>query len=224
MQMIFQDPDSSLNPRMTIKEHLLEAFTTHDLPPQVNAMLKLVHLPVELADRYPYELSGGQKQRVSIARALSVEPELLVLDEPLSSLDASIRLQILDLLKELQIKLQLTYLFITHDLATLRFLAHRVAVFYLGHLVELAPVEMLYRTPLHPYTKALLSAVPIADPEKEKKRARTLLLGEPPSPLDPPTGCPFHTRCPFATALCRQEKPLLKEHQKDHFVACHFIN
>jgi oligopeptide/dipeptide ABC transporter ATP-binding protein len=229
MQMVFQDPDSSLNPRMTIYEHLTEALNTHGLldrkqqDVQIKNLLEMVQLSFDCAHRYPFEISGGQKQRVAIARAFSVEPELVVLDEPLSSLDVSVRVQIIHLLQELQQKRKLGYLFISHDLSTLRFLAHRIGVLYLGNLVEIAPTQALYEKPLHPYTQALLSAILIPDPYVEKKRERIILKGSIPSPHNPPSGCPFHTRCPFAKEICKQKRPELKEIEPGHLVACHLV-
>jgi len=223
VQVVFQDPDSSLNPRMTVQDHLVEALATHGLfqdEAQLIALMHKVQLSPDLLARYPFELSGGQKQRVSIARAISVEPELLILDEPLSSLDLSIRVQIIELLQRLKKTQSLSYFFITHDLATLRLLADHVAVLYFGHLVELMTIDELYRNPRHPYTKALLSAIPIADPKRERQRSRIILQGDLPSPLSPPTGCPFHTRCPMAQPNCRQQKPLLLAASEGHFVAC----
>lgn len=227
MQMIFQDPDASLNPRMTVWQHLEEALLihgladAHSLKSQIIQLLEMVQLPANVLDKYPYQLSGGQKQRVSIARALSVMPKLIVCDEPLSALDVSVSTQIIQLLQELQKNNHLAYLFITHDLASLRTLAHRIAVFYLGNLVEEAPTEALYRKPLHPYTQGLMSAIAIPDPEKEKERTRLVIRGEMPSALAPPSGCPFHTRCPMAKEACKQIKPVLQEVSPKHFVACH---
>ncbi len=226
MQMIFQDPSSSFNPRMTILAHLQEALVTHELyqsEKQIDRLLEMVQLNAEIKYSYPFELSGGQKQRISIARALSTHPKLIVLDEPLSSLDVSIRAQIIKLLIELQKEQNVGYLFITHDLATLPYLAHKIAVLYLGTIVEFSSKDLLYHNPLHPYTKALLSAVAIPDPEKERKRSRILLTGEMPSPLAPPAGCPFVTRCPFAKALCKEKRPKLREVHPNQFVACHLV-
>jgi oligopeptide transport system ATP-binding protein len=229
MQIIFQDPDSSFNPRMTAYEHIKIALETHNLLDpkrkleQVHSLLELVHLPAHLGSRYPFELSGGQKQRLSLARALSVEPELLVLDEPLASLDVSVRAQIIQLLQELKNKKNLSYLFITHDISTIKQLADHVAVLYLGSLVEFAPLDSIL-TPLHPYTEALFSAAPIPDPIQERKRTRIVLPGDPPSLISPPPGCPFQTRCPHAKAICRRVAPPLREERKGHFVACHLYS
>jgi oligopeptide transport system ATP-binding protein len=224
VQIIFQDPDSSLNPRMTVKEHLIEAFTTHNLQVSTEALLDLVHLDPLLINRYPFELSGGQKQRVAIARALAVQPELLVLDEPLSSLDMSCRKEIMMLLQELKQKLGLSMVFITHDLPSLKYIADSVAVLYLGSIVEHLPIEALFTNPLHPYTKALLSAAPIADPIKEKERQRIILIGDIPSPFALPSGCPFHTRCPMAQAICSTQRSSLEMVQEGHEVACLLVN
>lgn len=227
MQMIFQDPDASLNPRMTIYDQLKEPLVIHKLvrkesiKSQIMDLLAMVQLPPQMAEQYPYQLSGGQKQRVSIARALSVMPKLIVCDEPLSALDVSVSSQIILLLKELQIQNQLAYLFITHDLASLRMLAHRVIVLYLGNIVEEAPTEELYRQPLHPYTQGLMNAIAIPDPEKERQKTRLVVRGEMPSLISPPSGCPFHTRCPMAKEECRKIKPQLKQVSPKHFVACH---
>lgn len=226
MQMIFQDPDASLNPRLTVLEHLKEPLELYSSYSQEAAfeLLQMVHLSSAVLDKYPHELSGGQKQRVSIARALSVEPRLLVCDEPLASLDLSVSSQIVELLQELQQKKGLAYLFITHDLISLERLAHRIAVLYLGDLVELAPRASLYSKPLHPYTQGLFSAIPIPDPEQEKKRPKVMIQGEIPSALSPPPGCPFHTRCPMAHDTCKRLKPPLHELTPGHFVACHLYS
>ena len=226
--MIFQDPDASLNPKLTVFDHLKEPLEIHKLcqkqklKEEAERLLAMVHLSPELLQKYPHQLSGGQKQRVSIARALSVEPALVVCDEPLASLDISVSSQIVHLLKELQTKKKLSYLFITHDLAFLRQMAHRVAVMYLGTIVEIASADMLFRNAQHPYSKALIAAIPIPDPKREKQRTLVTIHGEIPSVLSPPSGCPFHTRCPIAQELCRKKKPPLQEITAEHFVACHF--
>jgi oligopeptide/dipeptide ABC transporter ATP-binding protein len=227
LQMIFQDPDASLNPRMSVYNHLKEALLVKEklseeaLDEKIQALLALVELPIELAASYPYQLSGGQKQRISIARALSVEPELIICDEPLASLDTTVSAKILQLLIQLQKEKNLAYLFITHDLISLRALAHTVAVFYLGQLVEYGPCQTLYENPLHPYTQALLTAIPIKDPVLERNRSRVIVHGEIPSIINPPTGCVFHTRCPFATEICRTVRPSLQEIGPSHKLACH---
>jgi peptide/nickel transport system ATP-binding protein len=227
IQVIFQDPYSSLNPRMTVGQIIGEPMLVHGLvrdrraaAARVSKLLAEVGLFEYMTERYPHELSGGQRQRVGIARALALEPRFIVCDEPVSALDVSIQAQIINLLEDLQRTLGLTYLFIAHDLAVVRHIADRVVVMYLGRVMEIADRDRLYERPLHPYTRALLDAVPIPDPEQERKRARAVLGGEVPSPLDPPQGCVFHTRCPMATDECRQSVPRLREIEPMHFAAC----
>jgi oligopeptide transport system ATP-binding protein len=228
MQVIFQDPYSSLNPRMTIGQILAEPLKVHRLvsgkaarEARIQELLTQVGLLPQHAQRYPHQLSGGQRQRVGIARALAMEPSLVICDEPVSALDVSIQAQIINLLEELQSRLGLTYLFIAHDLSVVRHISDRVVVMYLGKVVEVADRQALYEAPVHPYTRALLSAVPIPDPKLEATRERTVLRGEIPSPLTPPGGCVFHTRCPMAEARCSAEIPQLKEMQPGHWGACH---
>jgi peptide/nickel transport system ATP-binding protein len=227
IQVIFQDPYSSLNPRMTIGQILVEPMLVHGLMASRQAagerareLLERVGLYAYMAERYPHELSGGQRQRVGIARALALEPEFIVCDEPVSALDVSIQAQIINLLESLQQSLGLTYLFIAHDLAVVRHISDRVAVMYLGRVMELAERDALYAAPQHPYTQALLEAVPIPDPILERERQRVPLGGEIPSPLDPPAGCVFHTRCPLADEGCRREVPVLREIRPRHYAAC----
>ena len=227
MQVIFQDPYSSLNPRMTVGQILAEPLKVHGLMPtreerrqRVAALLSEVGLLPVLAGRYPHELSGGQRQRVGIARALAMQPSFLVCDEPVSALDVSIQAQIMNLLHALQERYGLTYLFVAHDLSVVRHISDRVAVMYLGKIVELTDWRRLYDAPLHPYTRALLSAVPIPDPEVEAQRERLILRGEVPSPLHPPSGCVFHPRCPMAIAECGQVVPELREVEPGHWAAC----
>jgi oligopeptide/dipeptide ABC transporter ATP-binding protein len=228
IQVIFQDPYSSLNPRMTIGQIIGEGPSVHRITKssaetrdRVKELLALAGLPVNLHSRYPHELSGGQRQRVGVARALSMQPEFIVCDEAVSALDVSIQAQIINLLEDLQSRFGLTYLFIAHDLSVVRHISNRVAVMYLGHIAELTESRRLYREPMHPYTQALLSAVPIPDPVAESKREHLILRGEVPSPLNPPSGCVFHPRCPIATDQCKLEVPAFEQKQPGHWVACH---
>jgi len=229
MQMVFQDPYASLNPRMTVLDIIGEALDIHGLAGskterkrRVEELLELVGLNAEHASRYPHEFSGGQRQRIGITRALAVSPEFMICDEPISALDVSIQAQIVNLLIELQKKMGLTYLFVAHDLSMVKYVSDRVAVMYLGKIVELAKSEDLYANPQHPYTKALLSAIPVPDPDVEASKERIVLKGDLPSPVNPPSGCPFRTRCPAATEKCAAEAPAFRETRPGHFAACHY--
>ena len=228
MQMIFQDPYASLNPRMTLADIIGEPLVVHnvakgkELNERVEHLLELVGLNPGFASRFPHEFSGGQRQRIGIARAIALQPSFIVCDEPISALDVSIQAQVVNLLEELQEKFNLTYLFIAHDLSMVRHISNRVGVMYLGIIVELTDRDALYKNPMHPYTQALLSAIPIPDPFLEEKRRRTILQGDVPSPVNPPSGCRFRTRCPIAEALCAEKKPDFRELKPGHFVACHF--
>jgi oligopeptide transport system ATP-binding protein len=229
LQMIFQDPYASLNPRMTVGELISEPMIIHtnktrtERNDRVKELLELVGLNPKFDRRYPHEFSGGQRQRIGVARAMSLNPEFIVCDEPISALDVSVQAQVVNLLEELQEQLGLTYLFIAHDLSMVRHISTRVAVMYLGKLMEMASREELYESPLHPYTQALLSAVPVPDPVVEEQRKRIILEGDVPSPVNPPPGCVFNTRCPLAIDICHKEIPEWREIRPKHFVACHRV-
>ena len=229
IQMIFQDPFASLNPRYTIGSliaepmHIYKVASNAEIRERTSELLRVVGLRPEYIDRYPHEFSGGQRQRIAVARAMSINPEFVIADEPVSALDVSIRAQVLNLLQRLQKQFDLTYLFVSHDLSVVRHVADRIAVMYLGRIVELADRDELYASPKHPYTKALLSAVPIPDPQIEKRRKRIILSGDLPSPVNIPSGCRFHTRCPMAQEICRQVEPLYEAKEgREHYAACHF--
>ncbi|MCG9884621.1 MAG: dipeptide ABC transporter ATP-binding protein [Cyanobacteria bacterium] len=229
IQLIFQDPYASLNPRLSVGAAIAEPLAIHglgtaaaDRGDRVAALFQQVGLDPNCRDRFPHEFSGGQRQRIAIARALAVEPDLLVCDEPIAALDVSIQAQVVNLLQDLQQRLGLTYLFIAHDLSVVRHISDRIAVMYLGRLVELADRDRLYDQPQHPYTQALLSAVPVPDPAIERQRQRIVLQGELPSPVAPPSGCPFHPRCPIAEGRCQTERPPFRDLGDGHWVACHF--
>ncbi|MFH1524176.1 MAG: oligopeptide/dipeptide ABC transporter ATP-binding protein, partial [Chloroflexota bacterium] len=230
MQMIFQDPYASLNPRMTVGEIVGEPLMVHgvasgkEIQQTVQHLLELVKMEPSFSNRYPHEFSGGQRQRIGVARALALQPSLIICDEPISALDVSIQAQVVNLLEDLQSQFNLTYLFIAHDLSMVRHISTRVAVMYLGILVEIADQADLYSNPLHPYTQALLSAVPIPDPVADAKRQRTVLEGDVPSPIDPPSGCRFRTRCWLADKICAEVRPEFREISPNHFVACHMVS
>lgn len=229
VQMVFQDPFASLNPRFTIGSliaepmHIYKIGSSNEIREKTSELLSVVGLRPEYINRYPHEFSGGQRQRIAVARALSINPEFIVLDEPVSALDVSVRAQVLNLLQRLQNQFNLTYLFVSHDLSVVRHVADRIAVMYLGRIVELADRDELYAAPKHPYTQALLSSIPIPDPQIEKRRQRIILSGDLPSPIHIPTGCRFHTRCPMAQQICREvEPPFEAKEGHQHYAACHF--
>ncbi|MCP3935135.1 MAG: ABC transporter ATP-binding protein [Actinomycetia bacterium] len=231
MQMVFQNPHASLNPRMTVASIVGEPLSEHkavtnssERGDRINELLTMVGLRPAHANRYPHEFSGGQRQRIGIARAIALSPDFIVCDEPIAALDVSIQAQVVNLLERLQNQLSLAYLFISHDMSMVRHIADRVAVMYLGRIVELAPVDVLYEQPTHPYTRALHSAVPVPDPKLEASRGRVILEGDIPSPAHPPPGCPFHTRCPVARANCAHDVPEWRELKPGHWVACHFAD
>ena len=226
MQMVFQDPFASLNPRKRVVQIIGQPLRLHGTPrdkieDKVRDLLRQVGLSPEHLNRYPHEFSGGQRQRIGVARALALEPRLIVLDEPVSALDVSVQAQIINLLDDLQDEFKLTYLFVAHDLSVVRHVSDRIAVMYLGKLMEVSPSEELYTKPIHPYTFALLSAIPIPDPEENRRRDRIVVSGEPPNPIDPPSGCVFHPRCPSATDICREVEPPLARYPNGHLAACH---
>ncbi len=229
MQIIFQDPYASLDPRMTVTDIVSESLDIHKLAKgterqeRVIELLRSVGLNEEHANRYPHEFSGGQRQRIGIARALAVSPDFIVCDEPISALDVSIQAQVINLLQDLQRNMGLTFLFIAHDLSMVQHISDRVGVMYLGHIMEIAPSKELYAKPLHPYTQALLSAIPIPDPDEAARRQRVILQGDVPTPIDPPPGCPFVNRCQYAGDICHKEMPPLVSHGDDHLVACHMV-
>ena len=230
MQIIFQDPSASLDPRMTVGEIVGEALDIHKLyqgkterENRIKQLLEEVGLNTEHSNRFPHEFSGGQQQRIGIARALAVEPEFIVCDEPISALDVSIQSQVVNMLEDLQEELGLTYLFIAHDISVVRHISNRIGVMYLGSMVELAESYELYRNPIHPYTKTLMSAVPIPDPVVTRSRERLILEGDIPSPINPPSGCKFHTRCPYATERCKEETPVFRDYGSGHYAACHLL-
>ena len=226
MQMIFQDPYASLNPRMTVSSIIgepmrLQGASADEISARVSELIEQVGLKKDHLNRYAHEFSGGQRQRIGIARALATHPEFIVCDEPISALDVSIQAQVINMLEELQQQMGMTYLFVSHDLSMVRHISNRVGVMYLGHLVELADVEELYSHMLHPYTQALMSAVPLADPDMAEKAQRIVLQGDVPAPIDPPSGCPFRTRCRYATKECAESRPELRDAGNGHLVACH---
>ncbi|MGN7300121.1 ABC transporter ATP-binding protein [Ferdinandcohnia sp. SAFN-114] len=228
MQIVFQDPYASLNPKLSIGEIIGEPLRVHkqgnvrERAERVKWLLERVGLEEHHSTRYPHEFSGGQRQRIGIARALALNPKLIVCDEPISALDVSVQSQVINLLQDLQDEFGLTYLFIAHDLSVVRHISNRIAVMYLGKIVELGETEEVYHNPAHPYTRALLSAIPIPDPIEQRKKERIILTGDVPSPISPPSGCRFHTRCPIATDRCKQEEPVFEQKKDGHWAACHF--
>lgn len=230
MQMIFQDPYASLNPRMSVGEIIAEPLRLNGMynakqgMKRVVELLEMVGLQEEHVHRFPHEFSGGQRQRIGIARALAVNPQFVICDEPISALDVSVQAQVVNLLKRLQKEQNLTYLFIAHDLAMVKHISDRIGVMYLGNLVEMTTSDQLYQNPLHPYTQALLSAIPVPDPDVEQTRERIILEGDVPSPINPPSGCVFRTRCPVAKEVCAREKPVWREVEQQHFAACHLFS